>query len=86
MSSKAIMMFTLLNLHSRKKYYRKEFSLMTIYKFAKIFLTKRVVVIPTLLKKLYIRHITVLNVGKRRMKLVKSQINHNKTKKTEHHI
>ena len=41
MRFKAIIVFTLFNLHSRTNYYRTEFLLMTIYKIAKVTLPKK---------------------------------------------
>ena len=79
MSFKAIIMLTLFNLHSRRKYYRKELLLMTIYKIAKRTLPKKSSSNSCTAITLSIRYITLMKVGKRLMNLVKLQINHNKT-------
>ena len=77
-------MFTLFILHSRRKYYRKEYLLMTMYKITKITLPEKISSISCIKKKLNIRHITVLKVGKSLMNFMKPQINHNKIENTSH--
>ena len=78
-------MFILFNLHSRRKYYRKEFLLLKIYENAKTALPKKSSGNSYIAKKLNIRHITVLKVGKKLMNLVKPQINHNKKENITSH-
>ena len=78
-------MFKLFNLYSKRKYYRKIILLMTIYRIAKTTLPKNISCNSCIAKKLNIRHITVLKVGKRLMSFVKPQINNNKTENMTSH-
>ena len=72
MNREVIIRFTPFNLHSRRNNYRKEMLLMTVYKIAKITFPKRASQVTALQKK-------AQYLGLK--KLVKPQINHNKTEK-----
>ena len=85
MKFKDIVTFRLSNLQSRRKYYRKAFLVMKIYKTAKINLPKKSSSNSCIAKELKIRRITLLEVGKMSMNLVNTQLNHNKTENTTSH-
>ena len=85
MSFMPVIRLKLFNLHSGGNYYRKEFLLMTIFEIAKTTLSKKSSSNSCIVKKINIRHMTVLKVWKRSLNIVKFQINYNKAENTTLH-
>ena len=78
-------MFTLFNLHSLGKYYRKRVFAIDNIQECKNNPSKNELVIPASQKNVNIRYITVLKVVKRYISLVTPQINHKRTENTKSH-
>ena len=85
MSFKALIIFTLFNLSSSRKYYQKEFLLMTINKIIKITLPKKSSSNSCIAKKAQYSSYNGAEGGENDNELLKPQINHDITENTTSH-